>query len=142
MPTERRAGGTLSKVRHLGKGETIYPAGEPADEFFIINRGIVHLVPAAAQGVAAYLKRGDIFGDIEVLTDRPRLDRATAQEAASLQCFGREQLPELMRQVPSFCRFLCEDLARRLRKSRDPTDLPDTGLDLRGNLLKFDLVAV
>ena len=67
---ELKAIGELSRVRHLGEGETIYSTGDPGDTLFIINRGVVEVIQPSAQksAPATYLSRGDIFGDVETLS--------------------------------------------------------------------------
>ena len=143
-PIELRAVGALSRVRHYAQGETVYRAGDPTDAFYIINRGLIELVPAetTASTATIALARGDILGDIELLTHCPRLHRAIARESLSLQCFTRGDFPELVRRVPSFYQFLCEKLAYRLiqalRKAAEPADV----LELTGSLANFDLVTI
>lgn len=143
-PLELRAVGALSRVRHFAQGETVYRAGDVTDGFFIINRGLIELAPDDAKTAAAAiaLSRGDIFGDLELLTDCSRLHRAVARDALSLQCFSRDDFPELVRRVPSFYQFLCEKLAHRmihaLKKAAQPADV----LELTGSLANFDLVTI
>ena len=75
-PLELKAIGELSQTWHLDAGETIYAPGDPGEAFYIINRGVVEAVRSGTKRVSdTYLSRGDIFGDVEVLTERPRLDR-------------------------------------------------------------------
>ncbi|MEO5722411.1 MAG: cyclic nucleotide-binding domain-containing protein [Chthoniobacterales bacterium] len=144
-PIELRSLGGLSKVRHIPEGQIIYRPGDPSDALFIINRGTVDLSPAKAKGgssVTTLLSRGDIFGDLEVLTDGPRRGSARARQAVSLQCFERDNLPEMLRRVPSFYRFLCEHLAHRLLLMREAALVRANELELSGNLANFDLVTV
>lgn len=141
---ELRALGALSQVRHIPEGETIYAAGEPAETLYIINRGIVEIVPDKSKpfSPAICLSRGDIFGDIEVLIDRPRPDTARARAAVSLQSFEKRDLAELLRRVPAFYRYLCENLALRLAQTHDGIGVRTNNLELSGNLSNFDLVTV
>ena len=144
-PIQRRAIGALSKVQHIPEGQTIYQPGDLPDALFIINRGIVDLLPDKSKGsasAATLLSRGNIFGDLEVLTEVPRCDLARARQAVSLQCFERQNLPELLRRVPSFYRFLCEHLAQRLIQSREAAITQANDLEFSGNLANFDLITV
>lgn len=144
LPIELKALGALSEARHIPEGETIYTVGEPAVTLYIINRGVIEMVhePAIGAAPATYLSRGDIFGDLEVLTGRPRQQRAHTREAASLRCFRRQDFPELQRRVPSFFRYLCEQLANRLVDIRNAAISQSHCLELTGSLTKFDLVAI
>jgi len=142
-PLELKAIGKLSQTRHLAAGETIYAPGDPGDTFYIINRGVVEAVGSSAKGVSdTYLSRGDIFGDVEVLTERPRKYLVRTREPVSLQCFHRDNFPELVRQVPSFFQYLSEQLAFRLAQARDLTLAQSHCLELSGSLSNFDLVTV
>jgi CRP-like cAMP-binding protein len=144
LPIELRAMGALSQVRHIPEGHIIYPAGAPADTLYIVNRGLVEIVPDNPKGsiAATYLSRGDIFGDLEVLTGTPRRDLARARQSVSLQCFHSRDFPELLRRLPSFYRFLCEHLAHRMAHARDAVVAEARDLELSGNLNNFDLVTV
>lgn len=142
-PLELKAIGELSQTRHLAAGETIYSPGDPGDAFYIINRGVVEAVRSSAKNVSdTYLSRGDIFGDVEILTERPRKYLVRTREPVSLQCFHREHFPELVRRVPSFFQYLSEQLAFRLAQARDLTLSQSQRLELSGSLSNFDLVTV
>jgi CRP-like cAMP-binding protein len=142
-PLELKAIGELSETRHLGAGETIYAPGDPGDAFFIINRGVVEAVRSTGNNVSdTYLSRGDIFGDVEVLTERPRKYLVRTRESASLQCFHRKDFPELIKRVPSFFQYLCEQLAFRLAQARDLALAQSRCLELSGSLSNFDLVTI
>jgi CRP-like cAMP-binding protein len=142
-PLELKAIGELSQTRHLAAGETIYAPGDPGDTFYIINRGVVEAVRSSAKSVKdTYLSRGDIFGDVEVLTERPRKYLVRTREPVSLQCFHRDNFPELVRRVPSFFQYLSEQLAFRLAQARDLTLAQGHCLELSGSLSNFDLVTV
>jgi len=142
-PLELKAIGELSETRHLAAGETIYAPGDSGDAFYIINRGVVEAVRSSVKNVSdTYLSRGDIFGDVEILTERPRKYLVRTREPVSLQCFHRENFPELVRRVPSFFQYLSEQLAFRLAQARDLTLSQSHCLELSGSLSNFDLVTV
>ncbi|MEP6822191.1 MAG: cyclic nucleotide-binding domain-containing protein [Chthoniobacterales bacterium] len=143
-PLELRAVGALSRVRHFAPDETIYTAGDSAQGFFIINRGLVELAAQDVKTATActVMARGDIFGDLELITDCLRLQQATARDEVSLQCFNREDFSELVRRVPSFYQFLCEKLAQRLIQAHAKAAEPPDVLELTGSLANFDLVTI
>lgn len=145
-PLELKALGALSHVRHLGAGKIVYQAGETADRLYIINRGVVEILgddSAPAMVGRIFLARGDIFGDAEVLTARPRRNSIQTLEAVSLQCFQQEDLAELVQRVPSFFLYLSEQLAGRLLQARETAATPQMqSLELSGSLANFDLVTI
>src|SRR5436190_9621909 len=142
-PLELKALGELSQTSHLAAGETIYAAGDPSDTLYIINRGVVKAVRDSVGNTSnAYLSRGDIFGDVEVLTEEPRKYLVRTHEPVSLQCFHRKDFAELTRRVPSFFQYLSEQLAFRLSQARDLTLAQSHCLELSGSLSNFDLVTI
>jgi CRP-like cAMP-binding protein len=142
-PLELKAIGELSQTRHLEPGETIYAPGDPGDTIYIINRGVVEAVRSSTKDVSdAYLSRGDIFGDVEVLTERRRKYLVRTRDPVSLQCFQRKDFPELVRRVPSFFQYLSEQLAFRLAQARDLALTQSHCLELSGSLSNFDLVTI
>lgn len=143
-PIELRAIGALSRVEHLLADETIYKPGDPSDKLYIINRGVVEIgLEASSRPLAGtYLSRGDVFGEAEALTDVPRRQRARTREPVSLQCFHRKDLPELLQRVPTFFRYLCEELACRLVETREASAMAEQSLELSGSLANFDLVTI
>lgn len=143
-PLELRAIGALSEVRHLPAEDKIYGAGESADTLYIINRGTVEIEQADPNrpASACYLSRGEIFGDLELLAERPRQETARTREPVSLQCFQRQDFAELLRRVPSFFRFLCDHLAYRLIDARHAALSQIHNLELKGSLTNFDLITI
>src|SRR5438105_1389800 len=84
-PLELKALGELSQAKHLGAGTTIFAAGDPSDCLYIINRGVVEVVRDSVKATSdAYLSRGDIFGDVDVLTGHPCRYLVRTHEPVSL----------------------------------------------------------
>ncbi len=141
---ELKAIGALSQVRHLEQNDLIYSAGSEAENLFIINRGAVELVPKTTRlGIpATLLSRGDIFGEMGALVSHVRDHSARARAAVSVQCFRRDDFPELLRRVPSFFLFLSEKLASRLFQATELARSQNNSLELTGSLANFDVVTV
>ncbi|MEP6937648.1 MAG: cyclic nucleotide-binding domain-containing protein [Chthoniobacterales bacterium] len=143
-PVELRAIGELSEVRHFEAEQEICRPGEAPDAFYIINRGVVEVLPQSSQGEIAkgYLLRGDIFGDLEALGNLPHSQTVRASEPVSLQVFARKDFSELLRRVPSFFLYLSHHLANRLLQARNLALSQSHSLELRGSLANFDLVTI
>jgi CRP-like cAMP-binding protein len=143
-PLELKAMGELSQVQHLDEGETVYSPGDPGDALYIINRGVVEVVQdnPGKKATETYLSRGDIFGEIEVLTGVPRRHLIRTREPVSLQCFPRKNFAALVGRVPTFFQYLSEELAFRLSQARDLTLAQSRCLELSGSLSNFDLVTI
>src|SRR4051794_36116907 len=132
---ELKAIGELSRVRHLGEGETIYSTGDRGDALFIINRGVVEVIQPSAQASApaTYLSRGDVLGDVETLSSLPRKHIARTCEPVSVQCFPVRHFPELMRRGAAVFPFFYSQFALRLAPGPGPPLTPSHCLDLTGN---------
>ncbi len=143
-PVELRAIGELSWVRHLNEGEQLYAPGEPGNALYIVNRGAVQAswTSRRQRTKSVRLGRGEIIGDIEVFCDIRRTQTVRAIETASLQCFPRNNFAELLRRVPSFYRFLCEQMAARLVAEREVAAEFDDSLELTGSISNFDLTTI
>ena len=142
-PVELKALGELSHVRHLEPGELIYKPGQQAEEIYSVNRGVIELTQLGPDSTdeRTYMSRGDIFGATETLAYTARSHSAHAQEAASVQCFVRDNFGAISRRVPAFFLFLCEKMATRLQQP-DPGKRVSVCKQLSGSLANFDLVTV
>jgi CRP-like cAMP-binding protein len=143
-PSELKAMGELSWVRYVAEGDALYSPGEPGNALYIVNRGVLEVVTQGSRPASKILLlyRGDLIGDIEVFADLRRSQLVRAKEASKLQCFPRANFPEMIRLVPSFFRYLCEQITARLLKERDFVGEQDDSLELRGRISHFDLMTI
>ncbi len=145
-PIELKAIGELSHVIHLDEGVTVYSSGDPSDALYIINRGalaVIHEDPRYSDRAdISYLGRGDMFGELEVLTSIPRRNAIRTCEDVSLQVFKAADFPELLRRVPSFFYYLAQRLSARLVQATDVAFVQSHCLELSGNLQNFDLITI
>jgi CRP-like cAMP-binding protein len=141
---ELKAIGQLSRVVHLSEGEMVYSASDPGDRLYIINRGMVEVVlePSLPGTTNTYLSRGDIFGDIEALSGMPRTHGVRIREEVSLQCFRSDDFTDLALRVPTFFRYLCEQMAIRMVQTRELAVSKSHCLELSGSLGNFDLITI
>src|SRR4051812_43005669 len=141
-PLELKALGQLSEVRHIFGGQTIYNIGDESETLYIISRGMVEIVRENSSAGETYLSRGDIFGDVEVLSGTPRTHLVRSREGVSLRVFHRENFDQLLERVPAFFRYLSEQLAARLLQARDVAVSHSHCRELSGSLSQFDLVTI
>lgn len=143
-PGELKTVNQLSWIRHLAEGEVLYSPGEPGNALYVVNRGALEMLPPKNRpnGKSVFFGRGDLLGDLEVFGDTRRTQIVRAQEAASLQCFPRANFPQLLRLVPSFFKFTCEQMASRLLQERDLAEEQTEQLELSGRISNFDLTTI
>ena len=139
---ELRTIGELSWVRHLHIGEVLYRPGEPGNALFIVNRGEIEVVPEAPGAEPLRLARGQVIGDVEALSETPRLNLVRAVTGASLQCFPRANFHQLVKAVPSFFRYLCEQMATRFVQAHNQVRDFEEHTPLSGRISHFDLTTV
>jgi CRP-like cAMP-binding protein len=142
---ELKAIGELSWVRHMAKGEVLYHPGEPGNALYIVNRGILEVIPPKGSPSSQRMKlsRGDVIGDVEAFSDSPRTRTVRAYEDdTSLQCFPQANFDVLLRAVPSFFRYLCGHMAGRLMQAHDLPLQQSHGFELSGRMSTFDLTTI
>ncbi len=145
-PIELKAIGELSQIVHLEEGVTIYSGGDPSDSLYIITRGVVEIVHEtqryADNTPISYLGRGDMFGEMGVLSDTPRKNAIRTCEQTSVQCFNKKNFPELIKRVPSFFYYVSQQVASQLIRVSDLAFVQSNCLELSGNLANFDLITI
>lgn len=113
-----------TEARSFAAGQAIFSAGDPADELFLIRRGVVRIVLPIGGGNyhnLASFGRGSFFGEVAFLDRGVRSANATATTAVDLFVISRSRFDEASRAhslmgVKVFAR-LARTLALRLRHS-------------------------
>jgi SulP family sulfate permease len=113
-----------TEARSFAAGQAIFSAGDPADELFLIRRGVVRIVLPLGGGNyhnLASFGRGSFFGEIAFLDRGVRTANAIATTAVDLFVISRARFDEKSRTQPLigvkvFAR-IARTLALRLRHS-------------------------
>jgi Fe-S-cluster-containing hydrogenase component 2/thioredoxin reductase/CRP-like cAMP-binding protein len=85
-----------SMTRLMREGDVIYEPGEFGTSFFTIVDGEVMLESAAPQNLRSQLGRGEFFGEMSLLSGRPRAERAVAGAGCILVETPRRTMLKLM----------------------------------------------
>lgn len=85
---------------HYASGSIILQEGQPADRFYIVMDGEVEVLipqPGGGQVAVTTLKRGQYFGEIELMTGRPNLAtiRASSDRPVQVATLDRETFHKL-----------------------------------------------
>jgi Fe-S-cluster-containing hydrogenase component 2/thioredoxin reductase/CRP-like cAMP-binding protein len=83
-------------TRLIREGAAVYEPGEFGTSFFTILDGEVTLEASGPQGVRTQLGRGEFFGEMSLLSGRPRLERAIAGSGCMLVETPRRTMLKLM----------------------------------------------
>ena len=79
-------------------GEDVFRQGDQGDLFYIIVRGRFQVIQD--ERVLAILEDGDCFGEVALVTDRPRNATVRAVTQAVVLTLGRKNLQQLLRDSP------------------------------------------
>lgn len=106
--------------RSFKKGETIFTRGDPGDEAYLIVAGTVELTVSNgdARRVLATISRGDIFGEMALIQNAPRMATAKAMEKTVVSIMSQEDYKKSIDKVTEVNRMiprLLEVFSERLR---------------------------
>ena len=108
-------------------GGAIIREGDAGDEMFVIMTGTVKVVTGLPRAPVelAQLKRGAFFGEVSVLTGRPRTATVLAVEDVELIAFDKQALEPILRKYPRVRKLMQVVVEGRVRtaieKSKGPS---------------------
>jgi CRP/FNR family transcriptional regulator, cyclic AMP receptor protein len=111
--------GNFQKVN---KGEMVFLQSDTSDEFFIVRSGLISILLESADGremVINEMRKGDIFGELGILTRHSRSTSAVARIDAELFTFPRQAFMQILDDEPVLARRILEITANRLRWSSE-----------------------
>jgi CRP/FNR family cyclic AMP-dependent transcriptional regulator len=118
---------TFSSEERLRDGSMIFREGERGDKLYIVLDGRIRIskfIPGVGEEALTVLDRGDFFGEMALIDDKPRSADAKAHEAdATVLSIDRATLNEILSMDPhaslQFLNLLCRMISRRLREIND-----------------------
>jgi CRP-like cAMP-binding protein len=131
--------------RQLGAGEFVFHQGEQGQELFIVKDGVLEILTTRADArepiPVAYLGRGEVLGELALLTGSPRSATVRSPEHAVVMTLAKAVFEDLMATLPALPRNMCLVLAKRLEATT--LKIPRAqAKQLQGNLKFFDLATV
>ncbi len=117
-PEELDVVSAISTVRDIPREGLVFAAGDAADGLYVVDSGKVEVVrwkgTSEQPRVLASLRPGDVFGEMALLGDAPRIATAVAAEPSRLLRIDRAPFRAMLdRQAPLACKML-EAVARLL----------------------------
>jgi CRP-like cAMP-binding protein len=118
---------TFSTEERFREGSMIFREGERGDKLYIVLDGRVRIskfIPGVGEEALTVLDRGDFFGEMALIDDKPRSADAKAHEGdATVLSIDRATLNEILSMDPhaslQFLNLLCRMISRRLREIND-----------------------
>jgi len=100
-------------------GEFVFQEGDLGTDMFILQEGRVEILKEI-QGESkqlAILEKGDFFGEMALLEDRPRTAAARALEPLKLVMINGSTFDQMLRNNPEIAVRMMRKLSRRLRET-------------------------
>src|SRR5262249_14555458 len=134
------------QVLEFGPGAVVFGQGEEGDRLYIVKSGVLEILSAPVDGTeavpVAYLGKGEVLGELALLTGSRRSATVRSPESAELFAVDKSVFMDLMETLPLLSRNLCIVLARRLEATTLKVPRAGGGKQLQGNLKFFDLATV
>ena len=86
--------------RHYAAGETIIRKGDPGEEFFLVSDREVEVIRADHE--VARLGPGDFFGEVALISGKPRNATVVAQSAIDTYVLGKTDFEAALATSQSF----------------------------------------
>ena len=101
-------------------GQALFRAGDAGDALYLIERGKVQISMRSAAGeelILAVLSRGEFFGEMAIIDEKPRSADATALEVSRLAVLSRKHFLSFVNSSPKVAVKMLTALSRRLRRT-------------------------
>lgn len=109
------------KVKEVSRGRVIFLEGDPGHEAYIIQNGEVEIYAASGDEdtVFCVLKRGALFGEMALITNRVRVASARTRTDCELVIVPRDWLERQLQQYSPMVRSIVNGLVERLRQTNE-----------------------
>jgi CRP-like cAMP-binding protein len=94
-------------------GQKIFSEGEAGDRAYLIQEGSVEISKNGL--VLATLGRGELFGEMALVDDKPRMASAKAETDVSVVIINRDSFREKLAKADPFIRGLLNIFVRNIR---------------------------
>src|SRR5512134_729225 len=102
-------------------GEWLVREGDAADSLYLIRSGRLEVVvEGPPETVIRVLRRGEVLGELALLTEQVRSASVRARRDSELLELGRKQFEELISDAPGFALGLTRAMGAQLAVSRTP----------------------
>ena len=103
-------------------GEIIFRKGDKSDAAYLITQGQVEILQMRRDGVSealAVLSRGEYFGEMGAIDDKPRSATARAKGAVACMSVGRDEFMDMLLNRPQEAIDILKVLFERLRNANE-----------------------
>ena len=113
-------------------GQRLFEQGDPARFFYLIRKGEVDILKRLETGEEVFmttLREGDIFGEMAIVGNQPRLATAVCRTDCLLAVAEADNLDALIQSNPVFALRLIKTFANRLHSSEEKMLKNIAGMD-------------
>jgi CRP-like cAMP-binding protein len=118
--------GGFFNVKDLAEGMTIFVENMPGESLYLIQQGVVKISKMLAEGeekILVVLGAEDVFGELAIFNDAPRLATARVAEKARLLSIRKADYESLCEQHPRLALKVTRNIVRvvsqRIREKDD-----------------------
>jgi CRP/FNR family transcriptional regulator, cyclic AMP receptor protein len=108
------------KFRHVEKGAILFLQSDPSDSAYVVCSGNISIVLSSPDGreiVINDMKRGDLFGELGILTNKSRSTCAIGRTGCRLLEIPRETFLSVLEAEPGLALRMLKVMANRLHMS-------------------------
>lgn len=118
----------LNEISHVAYKETlssqtvIFSQGDKGDSFYIINSGKVRIYRKSQEGIETELTiigGGSYFGELALLTDKPRAGYAETIEETELVVIPKDQFDKILQEYPHIASAFINQLSNWIVQSNE-----------------------
>ncbi|OGR96141.1 MAG: hypothetical protein A2V88_00290 [Elusimicrobia bacterium RBG_16_66_12] len=112
----------LAREASVGAGQPVFAKREDADGMFVVLAGRVKIFSNSAgkkRKTFAYLKRGEFFGEMALVSGVTRTASAQAVEDSRLLLIRKRDFQSLLKRDPRLCLYLLRTVCERLRQANE-----------------------
>jgi hypothetical protein len=111
----------MSNIETFGPGEIVIQEGTKGTSAFIVLSGAVEVLKRSGEKdiVVATLGKGQVFGEMGLIEDRPRSATVKAMTELRVQVISREGFNTLLQEKPSVLIPIIKSLFERLRMASE-----------------------
>jgi CRP/FNR family transcriptional regulator, cyclic AMP receptor protein len=109
-----------SRLKRLEKGEILFFQSDPAEASYLVRTGSISIILNSTDGremVINEMHTGDLFGELGILTKKPRSTSAIARTKSELYVIAAETFLKIIETEPQFALRMLEMTANRLQMS-------------------------
>ena len=101
-------------------GDYVFHAGDIGNEVYFVGDGNLEVISADGKTIHGTLSAGDFFGEIALLSSRPRTAGVRALTYCDLYCLNKDTFDHVLERHPSFAAHI-KEIARERWESMEGT---------------------